>query len=230
MIYLLYSLVVLPWITDTLEKGRFPSSLQEALNEVILSALIAVGVFVFIRQREKIERQGNEIGRMSDTDSLTGLGNVRLLQEALVREIARTRRMDRPLSCLLMNLDDFRMINDRYGHEKGNQVLQVAADTIRKVIRQEMDRAFRYGGDEFMVLLPETETKQALSVAQRLHEAFIALQPPAIPKRALPVSIGLAQLQEDQRAEDLLRRLDRAISQAKSKGKNIIYDAQLIDA
>ena len=223
---LLYLLVLLPWITDYVETRRFPASFQEAVTEIALSALVAFGVSLFLRHRAKIVEQSTEIDRLAGADPLTGLGNVRSLQEVLAREVARARRIDRPLSCVLMDLDDFRMINDQYGHEKGNRVLQVVAETIRGVIRQEMDRAFRYGGDEFMIILPEAGGHQALAVAQRLREVFISLQPPVIPKKALPVSIGIAELREGFRSQDLLRLLDRAIVQAKSRGKNIIYDAK----
>jgi diguanylate cyclase (GGDEF)-like protein len=230
MIYLLYLLMLFPWATGFLENGRFPFHLREVLSELSLSILIAIGVYTFIKLRNSTRDHAEEIKRLSITDSLTGLGNVRLLEEVLVREVARARRTDRPLSCILLDLDDFRILNNQFGLEKGNQVLQVAARTVREVIREGMDIAFRYGGDEFIILLPEADSHQALGVAQRLREAFIALQPPAIPKRSLPSSFGLAELRDGQRADDLMITLDRALTHAKSKGKNIIYDAQLFDS
>ena len=144
MRYGLYLLVLVPWVTDYLETGRMPQAGPQVLTEIVLSILLAAGVTVLIHLRRKIEDQEATIERLSDTDVLTGLGNTQCLQVELVREVARTRRMDRPLCCLLMDLDDFRLINDKYGHEKGNHVLKVVAGTIRTVIRQEMDRAFRY--------------------------------------------------------------------------------------
>lgn len=230
MIHLLYLLILLPWVMDFLEGGRFPVNAQEVLSELSLSILIAIGVYAFIQQRAGVQKQMEEIKRLSVTDPLTGLGNARLLEEVLVREVARARRTDRPLSCILLDLDDFRRINNQFGLEKANQVLQVAARTIGEVIRQGMDIAFRYGGDEFIILLPEADSRQALGVGQRLREAFIALQPPAIPKRSLSSSFGLAELRDGQNAQDLMITLDRALTQAKSRGKNIIYDAQLFDS
>lgn len=228
--FLLYGLVLIPWIAAYLETGHLPKSVQQGVSEIILSLLIASGVTVQIRSWLSIDKLSAEIERLSGVDPLTGLGNTRLLQEDLVREIARMRRLARPLSCLLMDLDDFRLINDRYGHEKGNTVLQVTAGTIVSAIRHDVDHAFRYGGDEFLVILPEADHETALAIAQRLRESFIALQPPRIPRRALPVTIAMAVLQHDQRADDLLRVLDRAMVRAKAQGKNMIYDAKLLDA
>ena len=229
MNYLWYGLVLLPWGVEFLETGHLPATFREATTEVCLSLLIVVGILVLIRQQRRLKDLTSEMDRRSSMDPLTSLGNTQSLQETLVREIARTRRVERPLSCVLMDLDDFRMINDQYGHEKGNGVLQTVAGTIKTVIRQDVDRAFRYGGDEFLVILPEAEGQQALAIAQRLREALIDLKPPTIPKRALPVCIALAQLREDQRAHDLLRSLDRAMVKAKAQGKNMIYDARLLE-
>jgi diguanylate cyclase (GGDEF)-like protein len=225
---ILYGLVLAPWITEILESGQLPRTWRGAATEIGLSLLIAVGVTVFYRYGLALAKKSTEIERLSRVDPLTGLGNSRSVQEVLVREIARTRRLERPLSCLLMDLDDFRMINDQHGHEKGNAVLQVTAGAIRGVIRHDVDHAFRYGGDEFLVILPEADGDKALAVAQRLRDAFIALQPPQIPKRALPVSIALSELQPDQRGNDVLRTLDRAMVKAKGQGKNMIYDAKLL--
>jgi diguanylate cyclase (GGDEF)-like protein len=229
MRYLLYLFAAVPWVLGFLVSGRFPASPLEALSEILLSVLILAGIWVVNRQDGTIRSLQSEIGRLSGIDPLTGLGNVSSLQETLIREVARTRRLDRPLSCIVMDLDDFRIINDQYGHDRGNRVLQTAADTIRKVIRQEMDRAFRSGGDEFLIVLPETDNVKALAVAQRLREAFIALAPPAVPKKALASSIGLAQLRAEDRADDLLKLLDRAVARAKSGGKNMIYNAKLFE-
>ena len=230
MIYLLYLLILLPWLTDYLESNRLPATLRELLTEISLTLLIGLGVHLLIRQNRRARRQSAEMERLAITDPLTGLGNSRSLQETVIREVARARRMERPLSCVLLDLDDFRMINDRFGHERGNQVLQVVARTIGEMIRRVIDRAFRYGGDEFLILLPEADTTQALAVAQRLRQALLALRPPTIPKKSLSASFGVAELRKEQRAEDLLRTMDRALFQAKAKGKNIIYNAELLDS
>ncbi len=226
---LLYSLVLLPWVTEYLESGRIPQAPGEFITEGVLSALIGLGVYYYIKQQGLIQGGLSEIGRLAETDSLTELGNVRSLEEVLVREVARMRRMDHPFSCILMDVDEFRMINEMHGHEKGSRVLQVVASTIRGVIRMEIDRAFRYGSDEFLILLPETDSPQALSVAERLRDAFIALQPPTIPKKALSVSFGFVQLKEGYRSDDLLRLLDRAVLKAKAGGKNKIFDANALE-
>jgi diguanylate cyclase (GGDEF)-like protein len=224
---LLYLLILLPWITDFLESG-LPTTLRGFITELVLSVVIGVGVHAYIRLHHQTRHQTVEMERLATTDLLTELGNSQMLKEALVREVARARRSDRPLSCVLFDLDDFRMMNDRFGHEKGDLVLKVVARKIEEAIRREVDRPFRYGGDEFFILLPETQSNQALAVAQRLREALIALRPPAIPNKSLSASFGIGELREGQNAEDLLRSVDRAANQAKAKGKNVIYDAALL--
>jgi diguanylate cyclase (GGDEF)-like protein len=153
------------------------------------------------------------------------LGNSQSFQETLVREVARARRSGQPFSCVLLDLSDFRLINDQFGHEKGNQVLQAVAQMIRQIIRQKTDSAYRYGGDGFALILPESDGAQALSVAQRLRETLMALKPPTIPKKTLSANFVLASLREDARAEDLMRMLDRALVETKARGKDLIYEA-----
>jgi diguanylate cyclase (GGDEF)-like protein len=134
--------------------------------------------------------------------------------------------MDRPLSCIFFDLDDFKVINDRFGHATGNSVLQTVGKSIQSTIRQGMDLAFRYGGDEFVIILPEADKAQAYLIAQRLHQAISALRPPTIPIKSLEVSLAVAQLRPAQIAIDLLSLVDKAMHRAKARGKNLIFDAE----
>ena len=154
------------------------------------------------------------------------MGHPRALEEALVKEIARARRMDRPLSCIFLDLDNFKAINDRFGHATGNSVLQTVGKSIQGVIRQGMDPAFRYGGDEFIILLPEADKARAYIIARRLHQALSALRPPAIPIKSLQASLAVAQLRPEQNAMDLLGLVDKAMRRAKTRGRNFIFDAE----
>ena len=226
MPFLFYLLIIVPWLTQYFEKGRFALNPRELVGEISLSVLIAAGVYAALYYRERCLQQQSEVERLAHTDALTMLGQPRALEEALVREIARARRMDRPLSCIFADLDDFKTINDRFGHATGNAVLQTVGKTIQGIIRQGMDLAFRYGGDEFVVILPEADKAQAYLIAQRLHQALSKLRPPAIPLKAVQAGLAVAQLRPDQKATDLLGLVDKATRQAKTRTKNFIIDAE----
>jgi diguanylate cyclase (GGDEF)-like protein/PAS domain S-box-containing protein len=138
------------------------------------------------------------------TDPLTGLGNYRRLVEALDTEVKRTKRTGRPFAILLLDLDQLKKINDRYGHLIGSQALCRVADVLRIFCRA-IDTAARYGGDEFAVILPETTAAAARVVASRIRSrlATDSLQP------ALSASIGVAVYPQDgETMEALLRTAD----------------------
>ena len=141
------------------------------------------------------------------TDPLTGLGNYRRLVEALDAEVKRTGRTRRPFAILLLDLDQLKKINDRYGHLIGSQALCRLADVLRVFCRA-IDTAARYGGDEFAIILPETTAAAARLVASRIRSrlATDSLQPP------LSASIGMAVCPQDgETMEALLRAADREL-------------------
>jgi diguanylate cyclase (GGDEF)-like protein/PAS domain S-box-containing protein len=141
------------------------------------------------------------------TDPLTGLGNYRRLVEAVDAEVKRTGRTGRPFAVLLLDLDQLKKINDRYGHLIGSQALCRLADVLRVFCRA-IDTAARYGGDEFAVILPETTAAAARLVASRIRSrlATDTLQPP------LSASIGVAVYPQDgETMEALLRAADREL-------------------
>jgi diguanylate cyclase (GGDEF)-like protein len=227
--YLLYILVVLPWIADYLEYGRWPSSPIAWMVETALSLFIGAGILALQDYQRQIARHREEIERLSRTDALTMLGHPGALEEALVKEIARARRMDRPLSCIFFDLDDFKNINDRFGYATGNSVLQTVGKTLRGAFRQGVDMTFRYGGDEFVIILPEADKARAHIIAQRLQKAIGALRPPAIPIKSLQASLTVAQLRPSQVAMDLLNLVDKAAHRAKARAKNSIFDAEELE-
>ena len=145
------------------------------------------------------------------TDPLTGLGNYRRLVEALDAEVKRTGRTRRPFAILLLDLDQLKKINDRYGHLIGSQALCRLADVLRVFCRA-IDTAARYGGDEFAIILPETTAAAARLVASRIRSRLAAdsLQPP------LSASIGMAVCPQDGGTmEALLRAADRELYEMK---------------
>jgi diguanylate cyclase (GGDEF)-like protein/PAS domain S-box-containing protein len=148
-----------------------------------------------------------EVQLLAVTDPLTGLGNYRRLVEALDAEVKRTGRTGRPFAILLLDLDQLKKINDRYGHLIGSQALCRLADVLRIFCRA-IDTATRYGGDEFAIILPETTVAGARLVASRIRNrlATDSLQPP------LSTSIGVALYPQDgETMEALLRTADREL-------------------
>jgi len=226
---LLYLLVVLPWIADYLGHGHWPAAPVAWIADTALSILIVAGVSLLLDYRIQIARHREEIERLSRTDALTMLGHPRALEESLVKEIARARRMDRPLSCIFFDLDNFKNINDRFGYATGNSVLQTVGKTVRGAIRQGVDMAFRYGGDEFVIILPEADKARAHTIAQRLQKAVAALRPPAIPIKCLEASLTVAQLRPSEVAMDLLNLVDKAAHRAKARAKNRIFDVEELE-
>jgi diguanylate cyclase (GGDEF)-like protein len=157
------------------------------------------------------------------TDELTGLVNRRRFLAALQAEIARVHRLGGPLSVVLADLDDFKSINDRYGHHGGDDVLQAFADVIRAHGR-DVDVAARLGGEEFAVLLPETALGGAAAGAERLCRSLSQLRIWLGDGREVSVtaSFGVAELADGQSWDGFLQAADAALYRAKAQGKNCV--------
>jgi diguanylate cyclase (GGDEF)-like protein len=163
------------------------------------------------------------VQRQAITDDLTGLVNRRRFKEVLEAEIERARRFGEPLAIILADLDDFKRINDMFGHQVGDVVLRSFADLLRSHVR-DVDVAGRIGGEEFAILLPGTDAGDAATVAERMRHSLSALQLPVSdgPAVHMTSSFGIAQLGTSDSADDLLRASDEALYRAKSEGKNRI--------
>lgn len=174
------------------------------------------------RRAEEALRESEERYRLlSETDSLTGLYNSRHLHEQLPSEIERTKRYQRPLALLVLDCDNFKAVNDTYGHLGGDRVLQNLAQAIRQCLRRS-DSGFRYGGEEFVVILPESEGKAAWALAERLRQLFASTRTLAPNGEYIrcTVSIGIALCRPEDDYGSLIRRADEACYQAKEAGKN----------
>lgn len=153
-----------------------------------------------------------ELVQLSRTDGLTGLYNQRHFYAVLEAEMGRARRQNRPLSLLLVDVDAFKSYNDRYGHLAGDAALARIAACLRKACRRDIDNAFRYGGDEFVLLLPEADRTTAAGIATRVRTLL------AEEGIALTVSIGLAALQVDHDLKAFIREADEAMYRDKGEG------------
>lgn len=171
--------------------------------------------------QERVEML-DKLKRLSITDGLTKLYNSRYFYNQLKAEISRTTRYERPLSLLLLDIDQFKEYNDTYGHLEGDKVLVGLGKVIRSCLRK-MDSAYRYGGEEFTVILPETEGDEAATVAERIRSAvevekFYPDQGKTA--RSITVSVGVTEYHNQEEVSILVQRADKAMYLSKQSGRN----------
>ena len=194
---------------------------QEALGFVVFDAYNLTPCASVVRQLAaafKSARLHAQVVELSLTDSLTGLRNRRYFELFLQAEVTRSQRYGRDLSVIMIDLDHFKKYNDAFGHPAGDEALQRVAEGIRCGARRELDIVARFGGEEFIVILPETGVKSAMDVAEKIRNSIAGLRNV---KCRITVSIGVAAVQGGEcNAEELIRRADQALYQAKHKGRN----------
>ncbi len=180
-----------------------------------------------LRQRaEELRRSAEAASEMSMTDALTGLLNRYGLQRALQREHSEARRYARPLSCLLLDIDFFKAVNDTYGHAAGDTALVQAARALTESVRGS-DVVCRYGGEEFLVLAPETGAEGAHALAEKIRLAFSSrLFGDGDRVFPLTLSVGVAQLGDTESGNDLIARADEALYHAKQSGRDRVEVAE----
>ena len=210
---------------------------------VFFPAFIAMGFILFstkhvqelgleVERRQKAEADLVESERkyrqLSITDGLTGLYNQRHFYHRLEAEIDRAQRYYKSLTILLMDVDDFKLFNDTYGHLDGDKVLKEIGRIVHTFIRSS-DSAFRYGGEEFVVVMPETNGSSAHKVAERIRQGFkqhVFITHNKSPEQ-LTLSLGLAEYITGEDARTLVKRADFNMYCAKKKGKDqICYSNQ----
>jgi diguanylate cyclase (GGDEF)-like protein len=196
--------------------GSFDKESEQLAHWLAAQASIAI-------ENERLHRT---VKRQAITDELTQLANRRRFTETLAVEVRRAERFGDPLALILADLDDFKEINDRYGHQAGDDVLRRFADVLRENVR-DFDLPVRYGGEEFAVLLPETGVQGGERLARRLQNALLRLRLPEISGNKPPVtaSFGVAAFPAARSAEELLSAADGALYRAKAAGKNRVASA-----
>lgn len=179
-----------------------------------------------MRLREAFEQQ---LEARAQTDGLTGIANRRTFDEALEREWAAAAREATPLSLLFLDADHFKRYNDRYGHQEGDELLKLLAQTLMQKARRPRDLAARYGGEEFVVLLPGTDNRQATAIAEAIRSAIEALSVPheGNDGGVVTVSIGVSTAvpTADQASSRLVEAADGAVYRAKKAGRNQVAAA-----
>jgi diguanylate cyclase (GGDEF)-like protein len=196
---------------------------RDVAPDEIAALGIAASALGLVIESAAITAEGKTLRALAEKDALTGINNRRNVLEILRREIDRARRYGKPLSVALIDVDHFKSWNDLHGHQVGDTVLQAVAQIISSTGR-EIDACGRYGGEEFLVVLPETTAEHAMLYAERLrmtiesHGNDLAA---TYPNSALTASIGVTQLlTRGDDADRMIQRADRALYAAKDHGRN----------
>ncbi len=178
-------------------------------------------VVVLCKDITRQKQLEEELKELSIKDGLTGLYNHRYFHEKLREELERARRQRRPLSMLIFDVDHFKQYNDTHGHLEGDKVLRTIGEVIREHTRGYVDTCFRYGGDEFVVLLPDTDESQAEGVAERIRLAFEEKK-----FGDCTLSVGVMEYRDEISPESFFAKADQIMYDAKRAGGNRVYSVR----
>jgi diguanylate cyclase (GGDEF)-like protein len=237
-----YSIFVILLLTFAVISLTLPALVNDAetylhikLTEAVFGLITLIVLFnlytiyqeILIKRlrRQLLEKQDHSyiLRNLAMIDPLTGLYNRRFAEQRLAAEVARSERRGHPLTVLTLDLNNFKEINDTYGHPAGDQVLQEFASRLNKVIRGS-DLAVRLGGDEFLVVLPECTLEQLKLVLDRLSSFELDWQGKKIP---VTFSAGWRDYQKGDRPEEMLARADEALYEGKRASKKAVPPAPL---
>ncbi len=200
---------------EAMKAGAYDYLIKDSLNADLIERTVRN-----VRRRHMLEHEREEmlhkLEELSVTDELTRLANRRRFDDRLQEEAERSARTGNVFSLLMMDLDHFKQVNDQYGHQTGDEVLQKCAQALKENVRRS-DFPARYGGEEFCVILPETSLQGARVVAGNLRKAVEDFPPP-VPT----VSIGIGCWKADLSMEDVVHRADEALYAAKDSGRNTV--------
>lgn len=198
---------------------------QDLLQLQYLAIVLVLAILALVWAlwwRSRLHAQNME--RLASNDELTGLLNRRGILSAGQREWQRSTRFKRPFCCVIFDIDNFKSINDTWGHKAGDQVLTAVSNRVQSGLRS-TDSLGRFGGEEFLLVAPETETHQAQVLAERIRRNLASLPHDAAPGRAVTVSIGIAQAGEESSLDEVIAHADEALYKAKESGRNrvVVY-------
>ena len=201
---------------------------KRALDAVRMARERNLLVATLTRNNAELERMNNFFRDLAIKDGLTNLYNHRHLQEAITAEVERSKRYDRDLSVLFIDVDHFKTYNDTQGHPAGDEVLRGLSKLLLEHAR-DTDVVARWGGEEFVLLAPETSCAEATELAERLRAAVSAFPfqgRETQPNGLVTISVGVATLEPDGSHESLVSRADAAVYDAKAAGRNTVRVAK----
>lgn len=184
-----------------------------------LDNLIKINAKELEKKNQELEEKIREVDLLSNIDLLTNIANRRSFEKELKKEVLRSRRYNHPLSLAIFDIDLFKNVNDTYGHNKGDVILQKLCKLISENIR-ELDFFARWGGEEFVLIFPELTLKKALIAAEKLRMAISQYE--IEPDLYITCSFGVTECKEEDSIEDIFQRIDNSLYQAKSNGRNRI--------
>jgi diguanylate cyclase (GGDEF)-like protein len=212
-------------VADRRDGAPFDTDDLRVLRALAPSAALAIDA-------DAISSRAALLAEWATIDPLTGIFNRRYFRQRLEEEFQRARRYDLPLSLLLLDLDDFKSVNDRFGHPAGDAVLRATSDCLRRNVRM-FDVCCRYGGEEFVIMLPGGDAVDAAATADRIRQA-IGRHPfsvgPKDPPIHMSVSIGVVTLRPGNTVEELIEEADTALYEAKRAGKDQVRIAPTMAA
>ena len=212
------------WIRDVVHVVRKENGEVESL----------IGFMFDISERKKTEQEliklQKELEELSFKDGLTGVANRRMFDSVIETEWLKARQNKQPLSLIIIDIDFFKEYNDFYGHLQGDDCLKQVAETLNNVKARSRDFFGRFGGEEFIMLLPEADENAAWSIAERCRQALFKKQIPHEQSKVsqlLTISLGVSTMipSQDDEHNELISRADKQLYQAKQKGRNCIQSA-----
>jgi diguanylate cyclase (GGDEF)-like protein len=208
------------FITGYGDVGSEIKALEAGGVDFIAKPPIAALVRARLHTHLSIKKQADQLRRLSNLDSLTSVANRRHFFELAEREFSRIRRYNREMSIMMLDIDNFKNINDSNGHATGDKVI-IALVQLASAKLRHLDAIGRLGGEEFAILMPETAIKEAMIVAERLRKSIETEMSSDVP--SITISIGVSPvIAEDKSFETALARADAALYQAKNEGRNTV--------
>ena len=208
-------------ITANADDDNVAEGLDMGAFDYIIKPYSLVVLLARVRTALREKERQYLLEKWATTDPLTGLMNRRHFFELAYRELEQTRRSSRQLSFIMLDIDHFKQVNDNYGHLVGDAALILLAELLKKQLRK-VDFCGRYGGEEFVLCLPDTHMQGALEVAERIRKDVLTLKIDSLENKtiSMSISLGIAENNEDKNVEDILKRADKALYAAKHAGRN----------
>lgn len=222
-------LLTFPHAMQTRGRGGVADGLILPVQLYLASGVLITALYFFSgfqKQIQQAEANAEAMRRLANTDALTGIGNRRATEDALLLEMRRAERYRRPLGFIIIDLDDFKGINDRLGHLAGDEALVTLAQRLGHMLRA-TDTVGRWGGEEFVIIAPETDLAATMRLAEVVR-GYVSAHP-LVGTAVVTASIGVAAYRPSDRLPTLIARADAALYLAKERGKDQVRSERDID-
>ncbi|WP_428909927.1 GGDEF domain-containing protein [Niallia sp. Krafla_26] len=213
----IYSLTLLMGIYELFHHFQKHISALDTLTQFYLSSIVYIVGLYFLNHLVAVYMESETLRELAYTDFLTNLPNRRTIEGELLREFNKAKNSKIPLSVIILDIDDFKKINDTFGHDVGDSILIELSDLLKKCIR-DTDYIGRWGGEEFVIMTPNQNRSQAVQLANRLRQTIENHLFPYV--GSVTSSFGVTELKDEDDMNSLFKRVDQALYASKSGGKN----------